>query len=234
MEIIFSEITLIICFVAVLAVVFKFLRQPSILAYILTGVLIGPLGLVRIQNQDVLQLLSTLGITLLLFMLGLEMRIKDFSSIGKSAILLGFFQIIITFVLSYFLSVALGFQAVSSLYIALALTFSSTIIVVKLLSDKRDLHSLYGRISVGTMLIQDFVAIFLLIFLAGSDSGSDFLIKKALLTVILGVFLFAAMLWLGRKIIPLILDKIAVSSELLFLLSLAWLILRRIFKSPPK
>ena len=217
------ELAIVILFSAIFGVAAKLLKQPVILAYLATGALIGYFGFFNLTDKETFRIFSDLGIMFLLFLVGLEINYSSLRLVGKTALIVGLGQVIFTFAIGYFIALALNFNNLQSAYIAIALTFSSTIIVVKLLSDKKDLHSLYGRISVGTMLIQDFVAIFLLIFLAGSDSGSDFLIKKALLTVILGVFLFAAMLWLGRKIIPLILDKIAVSSELLFLLSLAWL-----------
>ena len=219
----FFELAIVILFSAIFGVAAKLLKQPVILAYLATGALIGYFGFFNLTDKETFRIFSDLGIMFLLFLVGLEINYSSLRLVGKTALIVGLGQVIFTFAIGYFIALALNFNNLQSAYIAIALTFSSTIIVVKLLSDKKDLHSLYGRISVGTMLIQDFVAIFLLIFLAGSDSESDFLIKKAILTVILGVFLFAAMLWLGRKIIPLILDKIAVSSELLFLLSLAWL-----------
>lgn len=217
------ELAIVILFSAIFGIVAKLLRQPVILAYLATGALIGYFGLFHLADKETFRIFSDLGIMFLLFLVGLEINYSSLRLVGKTALIVGLGQVVFTFAIGYLIALALNFSSLSSAYIAIALTFSSTIIVVKLLSDKKDLRSLYGRISVGTMLIQDFVAIFLLIFLAGSDSGSDFLIKKAVLTVAMGVFLFAAMLWLGRKIIPLILDKIAASSELLFLLSLAWL-----------
>lgn len=217
------ELAIVILFSAIFGIVAKLLKQPVILAYLATGALIGYFGFFNLADKETFRIFSDLGIMFLLFLVGLEINYSSLRLVGKTALIVGLGQVIFTFAIGYFIALALNFNSLHSAYIAIALTFSSTIIVVKLLSDKKDLHSLYGRISVGTMLIQDFVAIFLLIFLAGSNSGSDFLIKKAVLTVAMGVFLFAAMLWLGRKIIPLILDKIAASSELLFLLSLAWL-----------
>lgn len=219
----FFELAIVILFSAIFGIAAKLLKQPVILAYLATGALIGYFGFFNLADKETFRVFSDLGIMFLLFLVGLEINYSSLRLVGKTALIVGLGQVVFTFAIGYFIALALNFNSLHSAYIAIALTFSSTIIVVKLLSDKKDLHSLYGRISVGTMLIQDFVAIFILIFLAGSDSGSDFLIRKAILTVAMGVFLFAAMLWLGRKIIPLILDKIATSSELLFLLSLAWL-----------
>lgn len=217
------ELAIVILFSAIFGVAAKLLKQPVILAYLATGALIGYFGFFNLADKETFRIFSDLGIMFLLFLVGLEINYSSLRLVGKTALIVGLGQVVFTFAIGYLIALALNFNSLSSAYIAIALTFSSTIIVVKLLSDKKDLHSLYGRISVGTMLIQDFVAIFILIFLAGSNSGNAFFLQKAVFTVVSGVFLFAAMLWLGRKIIPLILDKIAASSELLFLLSLAWL-----------
>lgn len=219
----FFELAIVILFSAIFGIAAKLLKQPVILAYLATGALIGYFGFFNLADKETFRIFSDLGIMFLLFLVGLEINYSSLRLVGKTALIVGLGQVVFTFAIGYFIALALNFNSLQSAYIAIALTFSSTIIVVKLLSDKKDLHSLYGRISVGTMLIQDFVAIFLLIFLAGSGSGNAFFLQKALFTVISGVFLFAVMLWLGRKIIPPILDKIAASSELLFLLSLAWL-----------
>ena len=110
-------------------------------------------------------------------------------------------------------------------YIAIALTFSSTIIVVKLLSEKNDLNSLYGRISIGFLLVQDFIAIIILLVLAGLEIGNGILWTNIALTILKGILLFIFMFWIGRVILPKIFDKIARSQELLFLMTLAWVFL---------
>ena len=84
MQNIFLEITIIICLAAFFAVVLRWLKQPIILAYILTGIIVGPLAFINIQNRDLLQTMGDVGVTFLLFMLGLEMKIRDFSSVGKT------------------------------------------------------------------------------------------------------------------------------------------------------
>ena len=224
MQNIFLEITIIICLAAFVAVIFRWLKQPIILAYILTGILVGPLGFFNLSNKDVLQLMAQFGITLLLFMVGLELKLSDLKSVGKVSLLTGIGQIVFTSLIGYFISLALGFSVIASLYICIALTFSSTIIIVKLLSDKRDLHSLYGKISVGFLLVQDFFAIILLIFLAGFNNlnGESLSVWTFLVTLTKGAILFGGVTYLSKTLLPKMVDVIAHSQEALFLFSLAW------------
>ena len=158
---IFLDITIITGLAAFLAIIFRILRQPAILAYILTGVILGPLAIGRINNPEVVRSLSEIGLTLLLFMVGLELKLSELKAVGKVAFVTGIGQIVFTSIIGFFISLILGFDVIVSVYIGIALTFSSTIIIVKLLSDKRDLKSLYGKISVGFLLVQDFVSIFI-------------------------------------------------------------------------
>jgi Kef-type K+ transport system membrane component KefB len=220
---IFLEITVVIGLATLLAVFFRFFKQPPIIAYVLTGIIMGPLGIVSLHNTEVLDAMAQFGITFLLFMLGLELRLDDLKSVGKVAALAGFGQVIITGVVGFGLSVLLGFTPLASVYISIALAFSSTIIIVKLLSDKRDINSLYGRITVGILLVQDFVAIFALIILAGlhGDGGSISPLSLTI-TIVKGICLIAAIAGLSKTILPKIIKHISHSSELLFLFSLAW------------
>ena len=144
MDPIFLEITAVLIIASLLSIFLKLIKQPVILAYILTGIVVGPLGLLTIENRDVIRFMAEIGITLLLFMLGLELKIRDLKSVGKTAVATGVGQIIFTSMIGFAISQALGFTLATSAYIAIALTFSSTIIIVKLLSDKKDLNSLYG------------------------------------------------------------------------------------------
>lgn len=220
----FLDLTVIICLAAILSLVFRLLKQPEILAYILTGIIIGSFHLFQSSSQDMLQTMSQVGVTLLLFMVGLEIRVSDFFAIGKSLVLAALGQIVLTFLSGFAISTVLGFNLMSSFYVATALTFSSTIVVVKILSDKRELHSLYSKFSVGILLAQDIVAIGLLMFLSGfsaNASGLDFLMNL-LLILSKGIILVAIVALLSRKIFPKVIESISKSPETLFLASLAW------------
>lgn len=219
----FADITLIVVIAAALGIVARILKQPTIVAYLLTGILIGFLGLHNGSSGELLDVMAKFGITLLLFLVGLQMRFDNLKAIGKTALLTGIGQIVITAVLGFAVVKALGFASLPALYIAIALTFSSTIVVVKLLSEKRDLQSLYGRIVVGFLLVQDVVAIFMLIFLVGFQENPESAgILTFLLTITKSVILFAIIIWLSQKAFPWIFERLARSPELLFLTSVAW------------
>lgn len=221
---IFFDITIIVVLATALSILFRFLKQPAVLAYILAGILIGPLALLPIHGEEEIHALGDIGITLLLFMLGLELRFKDLRSVGRVALLTGIGQIVFTSILGYLLAVVLGFSPLTSLYICIALTFSSTIIIVKLLSDKKDLNSLYGKISIGFLLVQDFVAIIALIILSGFSTGGASSLSLASFGFIMvkAALLFGVVVFLSKTILPRLVSYVAKSSEVLFLASLAW------------
>lgn len=219
------ELAIIVLVAAALGIAAKFLKQPVILAYLATGMIIGYFGFFHLQDKEVFSVFSDLGIMFLLFLVGLEINYTSLRLVGKVSIVVGIGQVAFTALLGYFIATALGFAVLPALYIAVALTFSSTIIIVKLLSDKRALHSLHGKISVGMLLVQDLVAILILIFLGSIETTGDGVWWNLVFTMVKGIGLFVLMLFLGRKIFPPLFDKIARSHELLFLASLAWLFL---------
>lgn len=223
---IFLEITIILCLVAVLSIIFKLLRQPLILAYILTGIIIGPFAQLQLGSRELIQTMGQFGITLLLFMLGLEIKLKDFQALGKTIVIGGIIQIVLTQICAYLLALFFGFSFLTAFYLSLVLAFSSTIIVVKLISDKRDSNSLYGKIALGFLLIQDLIAILVLMFLSGFDPLNNgtavFSLNSFILIILKAVVLFAVIIYLSRRIFPKLLDSIAKSPEALFLVSIAW------------
>ncbi len=230
----FLDLTIIICLAAVLSIVFRVLRQPAILAYILTGFILGSLAVAKINNPEILKSLSEIGITLLLFMVGLELRLSDLKAVGKTALITGVGQIVFTSLIGFIISLALGFSVIASAYISVALTFSSTIIIVKLLSDKKDLKSLYGKISVGFLLVQDFFAILALIFLSGFNAnGISINALDFVLVILKGILLFGSVIYLSKAILPSLVEKIPHTSETLFLFSLAFAFAMSFFVSSP-
>ena len=216
----FGAISLLFVTAALCAVIAKMLRQPLLVGYLFAGFILALLGIVG--NIEVFSGLGEIGVTLLLFLVGLEMDLTDLATIGKVALITGVTQITVTTALGYLVAVALGFAPLPALYIGIALCFSSTIVVVKLLSEKKDLGSLYGKISIGFLLVQDLVAVIILMFLAGlkdhplDPAGIVFIAVK-------GLFLIVATWVLSKKVLPMIFDKfLASSSELLFIASIAW------------
>lgn len=223
---VFLEFTLILIIASVLGLIVKSLRLPLILAYILTGILISPLSLVQSTSLEFFHTLSSLGVAFLLFLVGLEMRLTEVKRIGRSALATGVGQVIFTFVLGFFAATQLfGFSNVTSTYLAIGLSFSSTIIIVKLLSEKGDLSSLYGRISIGFLLVQDLIAILALMFLAAFAQNQTFNLATLVLVFIKGIFLLALALLVSKFITQRLFEKFAVNSELILLAAIAWALL---------
>lgn len=217
------ELTVIISIAATLSILLRLIKQPPILAYILTGILIGPFGNFQLQSRDFLQALGELGIALLLFIIGLELKFSDIKSVSKISMIVGSLQIALTFAGGYFISLFFGFTQIVALYIGLAISFSSTIIVVKLLSETKGLQNLYGKISIGILLVQDFFAVIVLIFL--SSFQKDSLSMGSVGSVFLeGLIILLIVLLLSAKIFPPFINKISSSSETVFLFAIAWVL----------
>jgi len=216
----FSQVAILIVVAGVFGIIAKLFRQPLIVGYIFGGIFASWFGIV--EDNASLNFLGQIGVTLLLFLLGLEMRLSEVRAIGKAAVLTGIGQIVFTSIAGLLLLVGIGMSFVPALYIAVALCFSSTIIMVKLLSEKKELGSLYGRISVGFLLIQDVVAILILIFLSGVTQGP--VTALTFITPILKTLFVVVLTWiLSLKILPFIFDRlVGNSTELLFISSVAW------------
>ncbi|MBI2411145.1 MAG: cation:proton antiporter [Candidatus Kerfeldbacteria bacterium] len=224
MDSIFFEISAILIVATLCATVAKFFRQPMIPAYILAGVILGPSVLNVIRSGELLDVLSTFGIAFLLFLVGIELDLRKFFNTGKVAILVGCIQMGVAVGLGYLVTRLLGFPPIPSLLLAIALGFSSTIVVLKLLGERKELDTLYGQLVIGLLLTQDFMAILVLIFFgifSGSASGTA--LVSAVGIAILKIFcLFLAALLSSRFLLRYIFTYFARSSELLFLGSICW------------
>lgn len=234
---VFLELTLILIVAGGIAFLISFFKQPSLIAYILTGLIVGPLGYYQLQHKEILQALSEIGITLLLFMTGLDLDFSQLKRIGRPALYAGAGQILFTFLIGLGLIRLLGFSGLSAWYISIALTFSSTIVVVKLLNEKRDLHSLYGKLAVGIFLVQDFAAIVLLIFLSSATGGNFWtslpLGQQVFVTLVKALLLGLLIYWHSKYLFPRLLRHISRSDELLLVFSLAWALGLAAFVSLP-
>jgi Kef-type K+ transport system membrane component KefB len=201
------------------------LRTPSIVAYIVAGLLLGPVtGL--IEASEAVDLIAEVGIALLLFLVGLELSLARIRDVGKVAVVAGIGQVIFTAAGGLGLALLLGFGVMESVFIATALTFSSTVVVVKLLDQKGELNVLYGRIAVGIFLVQDLVVIVILTFLAGlgeadqlqaGDMAGGLAVAFGGMAALLAVALLSA-----RYILPRLFALVAGAPEPLFIWSLCW------------
>lgn len=219
------DLAIVILIAAAFGVISRMFKQPTILAYLATGICIASVGMFAVGANETFTAFSELGVMLLLFMVGLEINYTSLRLVGVQSLILGLGQIIFTFGIGYFLVSWLGFSSLTSAYIAIALTFSSTIVVVKLLSDRKEMNSLYGKLALGILLVQDIIAILILVVLAGIGRGGEFSVWNLTLVFIESIGLFLIMLLLGRRVLPVVFDKVARSNELLFLVSMAWVFL---------
>ena len=216
----FGEIALVVVAAVLAGFIAHLLRQPVIVGFIVAGFLIGLFKYTELAHVGSIENLASIGVALLLFLIGLEMDFRELKHVTLPALFVGLGQIIFTFGLGFLIATSLGFSTIPALYVAVALTFSSTIIVVKLLSEKKDLTGLYGRVSVGVLLVQDFVAIFVLIFISGIHGGGD-LFSTLGITFLKGLGLVLATVILSR-VFPKILHMIGRSQEMLYLFGIAW------------
>jgi len=220
---IFIEIGIILAIATIVSSLMRFLRQPLVVGYILSGVLVGPYFLNVITSTEYIELFSKLGIAILLFIVGLSLKPDIVREVGKVSLVTGIGQILFTSLIGFFLIKALGFNDTASLYGAIALTFSSTIIILKLLSDKGDLNKLYGKISIGFLLVQDVVATIILLFVSLWTSSTSSTATESPLLIVIKVFLFFLILYfLGRYVLPKLSNYLAKSQETLFLFSITW------------
>jgi Kef-type K+ transport system membrane component KefB len=224
MHAVFTEFSIVLAVAAIAGAVGLYLRQPLIISFILIGILAGPsvLGFVSVQSQ--IDLLAQVGVTVLLFLVGLKLDFQQVRSVGPVALATGLGQLGFTIGFGFLLTIFLGRPWLEGLYIAIALTFSSTIIIVKLLSDKRELESLHGRIAVGFLIVQDLAVVIAMMFMStlkAQDINDD--LASLLLSVLLRLALAAALLFvLIRWVLDWLTRIMARSQELLLIFAIAW------------
>ena len=217
---IFTEITLLIALAAAMAMLMRFLKQPLIIGHILTGLLVGPTFFGIVQSPDAIELLGEFGIVLLLFVVGLGLNPRIIKEVGKTAVLTGCGQVGFTVLLASIMTRSLGYSSTEALFISIALAFSSTIIILKLLSDKKEQHKLYGKISIGFLLVQDVIVAFALVY--ASAAGTGFQLSDFGSLIIQGMAAISGVYLLTRYVILPLGKFLSRSQELLFLFAIAW------------
>lgn len=221
MEVLFFELSLVIVLATVITIFMRMIKQPTIIGYIITGIIVGPLLLNIISSVDLLSTFAQLGVALLLFIVGLSLNPTVMKELGRVSVLTGVCQVLLTGTVGFFISLAIGFSVIESLYIGVALTFSSTIVIMKLLSDKQELDTLHGKISIGFLIVQDIIAIFLIMVL--SMIGIEGTIQETVLSLIFRLvvvfFILLSTMWVASHSM---LRTIAQTKELLFLFSIAF------------
>src|SRR6056297_2033387 len=169
----FYEIAALLVLAAGVGFLGLMLRQPLIVSFIAVGILAGPSVLNIARSDAHIDLLAELGIAVLLFLVGLKLDFNLVRTLGPVALVTGLGQVVFTTVFGFLIALALGLDTLTAIYVAIALTFSSTIIIVKLLSDKREIDSLHGRIALGFLIVQDVVVVVAMIVLSALGVGGS-------------------------------------------------------------
>ena len=223
----FYEISALLILAAVAGTLGLLLRQPLIVSFIAVGVMAGPAALDLVHSDAQIELLAELGIALLLFLVGLKLDLKLVRTLGSVSLATGLGQVVFTSVIGYGLGLALGLAPVAALYVAVALTFSSTIIIVKLLTDKKEVDSLHGRVAIGFLIVQDLVVVLAMLVLSAvgignteGDTGSA--LSQVLKVLAYGAGLLILVALFVRYLADGLVSRIAHSSELLIIFAIAW------------
>lgn len=221
----FGEVAALLVMAAVIGFLGLVLRQPLIVSFIAVGLIAGPSALDVVHADAQIDLLSELGIAVLLFLVGIKLDVKLIRSLGAVSLLTGLGQVGFTSVFGYFIGLAMGLGHVTSLYVAVALTFSSTIIIVKLLSDKREIDALHGQIALGFLIVQDLVVVLAMIVLSAigigaADAGGHG--GGTVLSVLLaGVAMVALVVLFVRFVANPLTERLARAPELLVIFAIA-------------
>jgi Kef-type K+ transport system membrane component KefB/Trk K+ transport system NAD-binding subunit len=224
----FTQIALTLLASALVGALGMWLRQPLIVSFIAVGILVGPAGFGIVTEHEQIELLASIGISLLLFVVGLKLDLQTIRTLGPVALATGIGQIAFTSIVGFLIAIGLGMNTMTSLYVAVALTFSSTIIIVKLLSDKREIDALHGRVAVGFLIVQDIAVILAMIAItaigAERPEGEALWWSAALIIVKAFGFLLGVGL-LTVWVIPAFVRHLARSPELLVLAAIAWAVI---------
>lgn len=219
----FHEVAALVVAAAIAGAVAVRLRQPLIVAFIAVGLLAGPSVLDVVRADEQIHLLAELGIALVLFVVGLKLDVRVVRDTVRVALVAGGAQVGLTALAGFGLGTLLGLDAATAAYVAMAVTFSSTIIVIKLLSDRREIDELHGRIAVGILIIQDLVVVGALIGLTafGAENGVG-PAERAGLVVIKGALLVGGVGLAMRWGLTPVLRRLAHLPELLVLGAIGW------------
>jgi len=217
----FTDLSIVIAIGVLISLFMRIIRQPMIIGYILTGVVVGPTVLHVIHGADSIEIFAQFGIALLLLIVGLGLNPRVIKEVGKIAALIGIGKVTIATLVGYGVGKFFGYSNLTALYIGLALSFSSTIIILKLLTDKKEQNRLYGKISIGFLLVEDLIATMVLIGASASAKGGlDVSNIGWLLTKL--ALLVGGLVLMRMVILPKLNRFIANSQEFLFLFAIGW------------
>lgn len=225
MDNIFYQLSLVLILASGIGIVIHRLKLPLVVSYLIAGLALSFLRLFDPGNSVVFEVFPEIGLAFVLFLIGMELNLSEFKVLGKPIVICAIGQISISTLLGFGISRALGFNPSEAFYLGLGLSFSSTVVVVKMLLDNRDSTSLYGKLSIGILLVEDLVAVIALMIISvngafshtGANGGLPILIL-----VMKALTLFALTFTLSKYILTKVFEYTARSSELLYITSITW------------
>ena len=219
---IFYEISALVLLASVAGLIGLMLRQPLVVSFIAVGILAGPDVLGVATSTEYIGLMAEISIAVLLFLVGLKLDLKLITTLGPVALATGLGQVAFTAGFGFLICIALGMDWVTSTYVGVALTFSSTIIIVKLLSDKREIDSLHGRIALGLLIVQDIVVVLAMVTLSALGVGEDTGFGEVVLVMTSGIAVLGLVALFIRFAADPILRRVARSPELMVIFAVGW------------
>jgi len=220
------SITLVVDIVIIIAASLLFgifahkLKQSVILAYILVGILVGPYGFGLISNIEEVTSLAEIGVALLMFIIGIEFKFSTLNEIWKISIFGGIIQISVMIVLGYYLSIIFGWPVFDSLILGMVIAISSTMIVVKLLSERKETDHISGKIMIGILIVQDLAAIIMIFFISNFEEIAKGNILDILKVLGISMGTLTGIILIGRKLLPKVMHLVVrTRNKEMFLLS---------------
>ncbi|MBI2009499.1 cation:proton antiporter [Candidatus Saccharibacteria bacterium] len=222
MDEVFFGLSLIIAIGTAVAMFMRSIGQPLIIGHIITGIIVGP-ALLQISNApDTLTFFGEIGIAFLLFIIGLGMNPRVVAEVGRASFIVATVQIATITAIGWFICTALGLSSTEALIVALGLSVNSTIVALKLLSDRKEQGRLYGKLTIGILLVEDIAAAIALIVIASAKDGQWLELNNLGALAFKGLVVGSAMYWISRHVLPKFQKLIAGEQELLFLFAIAW------------
>ncbi|MBA3757331.1 cation:proton antiporter [Candidatus Saccharibacteria bacterium] len=218
----FSGLSILIVIGAAVAMFMRYIGQPLLIGHIITGIIVGPAFLQIVSSDEELRVFGELGIALLLFIIGLGLNPNVIKEVGRASFAVTFSQITLTTLAGFLVGVALGLERIEALFLGLGFAISSTIVALKLLSDKKEQGRLYGKLTIGATLVEDIVAAVLLLLVASAQNGEWLSLDPLLSLTIKGLAIGLSMYVVTARILPKMEKFLASDQELLFLFAIAW------------
>ncbi|NKE37973.1 potassium transporter Kef [Natronococcus sp. JC468] len=218
-----ADFAIIIVVATIVGFIARQTGQPTIIAYILTGLILGPVFLDLVTEEGLVELMAELGLGFLLFLLGIKMRFDDVRNILRPIVNIAVWQTVLQTALAFAVAYLLGFGLVETIVIALATVFGATPIIVKILSDKDEITELPGKIDVGVLIVQDIYLVIVLALLSAESLGNPTEIATTIVTILfmmsfIAIFSIAS----SRYILPQLFRRIADNKDIFFIIGIAW------------